>query len=135
MFKLFRIFKLNDIIINLNITLTQKTYAFICKLLLYLMLWFHSLACGWWIVIKINANVQYFKKAEGVKGYDYCVYENTGVVYNISGTDTPLPCDDRDSVWSGPMYSEDKWKRYTNTDRPFGYAWETSGALPWNEMN
>ena len=31
--------------------------------------------------------------------------------------------------------AEDDWKRFTDTDRPFGYAWFTSGALPWNEMN
>ena len=39
-------------------------------------------------------------------------------------------------MWiAGPTYKEDLWDRYTDTDRPFGYAWFTAGALPWDELN
>ena len=136
MFKLFRILSLHKIIINSNATENQKVYAIIFKLLLYLILWFHILACGWWIVVGWDANLEYLKEREGVIGHDYCVYARHGVVYNTTGTTTPFPCDERDSMWlPGPTYAENEWIRYTDTDRPFGYAWFTSGALPWNEMN
>jgi hypothetical protein len=56
---------------------------------------------------------------------------------NKAGPVVPYPCDDNlDSMWlDGPTFEVDPWNRYTDTDRPFGYAWFTSGALPWNEMN
>jgi len=66
----------------------------ICKLFGYYILWCHSVGCGAWIVLGWNADAVYYKKAEGVKGYDYCVYANFGQVYKITGTDNPLPCDD-----------------------------------------
>jgi len=94
MFKLFRIFKLNDFIITSSITKSQKTLMVICKLFGYYILWCHSVGCGAWIVLGWNADAVYYKKAEGVKGYDYCVYANFGQVYKITGTDNPLPCDD-----------------------------------------
>ena len=56
MFKLFRLFKIHNMIITSNISKLQKTYAIISKLFLYLILWFHILACGWWVVLGINAN-------------------------------------------------------------------------------
>ena len=47
-----------------------------------------------------------------------------------------MACDERDSYWLvGPTYAETIWIRYTDTDRPFGYAWFTAGATPWNELN
>ena len=74
MFKLFRIFKLNTMIISSNLTKNQKTYGLIFKLILYLILWFHSLACGWWIIIGIDANVEYMKERDGITGHDYWTY-------------------------------------------------------------
>jgi hypothetical protein len=39
-------------------------------------------------------------------------------------------------MWmTGPTFEEDKWTRYTATDGPGGYAWETAGAKPWNILN
>ena len=40
-----------------------------------------------------------------------------------------LKCDERDSYWlAGPTYASNEWTRYTDDDRPFGYAWFTAGA-------
>jgi hypothetical protein len=68
--------------------------------------------------------------------YVYSNPDGNDEVFNDPETNTPLPCDDRDVKWlPGPTYAENEWTRYTATDRPFGYAWETAGAKPWNELN
>ena len=57
LFKLFRIFKINTEIVESNVSEITKIYAILGKLVLYLLLWFHILACGWWIVLGWNANI------------------------------------------------------------------------------
>jgi len=116
----------------------EKTYATLIKLLLYLLLWFHVLACYWWIIVGMNSNIQFTKKLYGIPDLDlnFCLYAYEEKVFKIPGTDKPLPCDDRDSKWlPGPTYNDKLWERYTDTDRPFGYAWFTAGAMPWDVQN
>ena len=58
------------------------------------------------------------------------------MVYTITGSNIPLPCDDRDSKWKkGPTYNQDDWARYTATDLPFGFDWQTAGAMQWQDLN
>ena len=110
--------------------MTLKTYATLLKIILYLLLYIHVVACGWWIIVGYNSNYVYYKLKNGIPGHDYCLYvDYTNEIYKIEGTDTPAPCDDRDTKWgSGPTFGEDDWTRYTATDKPFGYAWFTAGA-------
>ena len=80
------------------------------------------------------------KKLDGYpeRGIDHCVYQFNGQVYNetVNNITTTISCNENDSMWlPGPTYDEDKWTRYTDTDRPYGYAWFTAGATPWNELN
>ena len=137
-------------IITSNLSTNQKTYAVICKLVLYLTFWFHLVACGWWTTLTQNSGRQFYKKQYGIQGFTDCVYADDIVVLNnadvfnpreikeknLKPTD-PFKCDDNlDSMWlDGKTFAVDDWKRYTDIDRPFGYAWFTAGALPWNEMN
>ena len=60
-FKLFRIFKLNKMITTSNMTVTQKTYFLIAKILIYIGVYIHLVACMWWITISYNNNIQFTK--------------------------------------------------------------------------
>jgi hypothetical protein len=56
--------------------------------------------------------------------------------YVCEGAKNTLPCDEKDSYWlTGPTFADTEWERYTDEDRPFGYAWFTAGAKPWNVLN
>ena len=90
------------------------------------------------------------KERDGALNYDECVYmysdpvgENSVLCgttekhYKCDGVEEPLKCNATiDSYWlAGPTYASNEWNRYTDVDRPFGYAWFTAGAQPWNELN
>ena len=119
-----------------NISSVLKTYATLAKLVLFLIVYVHIVGCGWWICTTYNSNNAFYKR-ESIPGKDFCVYvDYQNTVFNISGTNTPLPCDDRDTKWTpGPTFAEDAWTRYTSTDKPFGFDWFTAGARPWNVEN
>ena len=49
----------------------MKTYSIIIKLVLYLILWFHTIACGWWIVLGWNAGLEFYKRIDGLRDGEY----------------------------------------------------------------
>ena len=84
LFKLVRILKLNNMIVTSNLSSIQKTYGVICKLILYLLLYFHILACGWWKVLGLDAGIEFNKLLDGLplEGLNDCVYVNTDDGFN-----------------------------------------------------
>ena len=54
MLKITRVNRLSTMISKLNIPMDLKSFLKLCKLTLFLLLWFHSMACGWYVVIYFN---------------------------------------------------------------------------------
>jgi len=54
MFKITRVARLGKLIASLNLPQDIKAFFVLIKLTVYLLLWFHSMACGWYLTIYAN---------------------------------------------------------------------------------
>jgi len=60
-----------------NISVTNKTYASLLKIILFLVLYINLVACGWWQAVTMNSDIQFFKIENGVGDWDHCLYANS----------------------------------------------------------
>jgi len=51
LFKITRVIRLGKIISQLNLPKDIKAFFILVKLTVYLLLWFHSMACGWYMIV------------------------------------------------------------------------------------
>ena len=74
--KLFRILQLNNLITSSNMSVTNKTYSSLVKIILYLILYIHIVGCMWWKAVSYNSGIQFFRHEYGLQGTDYnfCLY-------------------------------------------------------------
>jgi hypothetical protein len=57
LFKIFRVFRINQFITNLNVSVDIKSTLKLIKLSFYLILWLHITGCGLWIFVQENSDV------------------------------------------------------------------------------
>jgi|APSaa5957512535_1039671.scaffolds.fasta_scaffold589602_1 hypothetical protein len=74
-------------IVTSNITVIEKTYATLLKIILYLLLYVHLVACMWWATISYNSNLQFTKFENGFGEKEFCLYaDEDNTIFNITGT-------------------------------------------------
>ena len=140
--KLLRVFRINGMIAKANIAVTEKAVANLGKIILYLVLYLHFVACYHLIVAEWSSNRQFMRLREGNEQFPQCIYaDDKGVVYNITATNEPAPCDDDiTSYWlPGPTFAADAWTRFTPEETDDWEAenekWETRPKEWWIPLN
>ena len=125
MLKVFRIFRLSNLIKNANLQKEHKAILKICKLVFYLCLYLHLIACCLWIVLGWGSGARYYRDTHRNGYFDYLGNAFT----DEQGQE--LQADSRYDMMFGESstFKSESWERYTVNDLPDfeerNYYWES----------
>lgn len=123
--KIFRVFRVGEIVAKSNSSQTTKAAMNLFKIIFYLMMYLHVLACFWHLTIYYNAPDAFFIQEDG------SYMDSAGILFNNTDGTTEIVNDistanfirfDHNPVTFGMQKS---WHRLTSSDDySYGLGWE-----------